>query len=155
MNAKSDIARLDELIKRISQWKFTNELYQGIAGYVVGSAYCLKRALILGWDKQTSAEPLQDVCAALLNGEPEPPRRWLAGFYYNSAIWRLQAVLGSPSAINVRQSAAMRNDRNNLAHHLDEIVANGFQTTLQDALDCLDKIVVRLETQLDRRAGKL
>jgi hypothetical protein len=153
MNAKSDIARLDDLIKRISQWKFTTELYQGIAGYVVGSAYCLKQALIFGWDKDTSAEPFQDVCAALLKGEPELTQRWLAGFYYNSAIWRLHAIYNVIKG--TRFTDGMKIDRDNLAHHVDKIVANGFETTLQDALDCLHTIVVLLEHRLSRKLGKL
>jgi hypothetical protein len=153
MNATSDIARLDELIQRLAKWQFTTELYQGIAGYAVGSAYCLKQALVLGWSKETSAEPLHHVCAALLKGEPAP-QRWLAGFYYNSAILRLYAILLS-TGINVKGFPGVESDRHNLQHNLREIVTNGFQSTLQEALDCLDRIVILLEARLRRRLGRL
>ena len=106
-------------------------------------------------DCQHHIDDLEEVLTAIAEGKEEPPKQWLAGFYYNSGIMRIVAVYErlKKAVPDLSDSAPslqlLDEDVNKLKHRLDGITAKekcGKPDDLLIAWTALDELLKFIET---------
>ena len=156
MSAYSNLDRVNRLVSRLAACSFSDPPDQAIAGYAIGVAYSLQRAFSLGWVDGmgscagTERESELKAVAKDLRGQNTPTQpRWLAGYYYGSAILRLpplgEAIGGRNSGAKWDLQRSIRLDVNALKHGLSTMLSIGLKSTVEDALEALTMVVGTLE----------
>jgi hypothetical protein len=156
------------LAKRLANCSFDETFEQAMAGFAVGAAFSLERALSLGWSDQSRPQPGQpyhdeliEVAADIANGDVPTQQRWLAGYYFNSALLRLSA-LGDHVAVYVSDGLRdkwalqdnVRDDVNLLKHDMEKHLSDGLKSKVTDAIEALTMAVAVLDVLLNKRFKK-
>lgn len=150
----SDIARL---ARRLSTLETHSSGETAIIGFVAGALHALKRAAELGYDDSWpnigTAELNREYHAALRATADlvSGPSQWLAGFYFNSALMRLDALKD-----RIRKLAGVK--RKKLAHEVRVVVnrlkhdvdpyAVEWNVSFADALDAANALCRAFEEDM-------
>ncbi|TQV80249.1 hypothetical protein [Aliikangiella coralliicola] len=130
---------------------------QAIYGFLVGASYGLRETINFGYidgtgDKLPSdySEQLQKLASALAASGDLDNDKWLAGFYFNTALQRLSPAcerLGK--YIGKRQDLIpnTRKEVNKLKHEVSGVLS-GRKVTIDEALNSLTLLVVAAEVIL-------
>lgn len=173
--------RIGKLTKNVKDLP-TDEIGKGLKGLMVGAVYSLRQAADLGFEYRDAqrlgpdyAVELDDVCNYLLSPtEKLLPDKWLAGFFFNSALIRIAA--GSHRVLRMLlggddggfDNLAMRvmcekgvdldticllksvyQDMNSFKHHRDKLLGKRRIKTLDDGIDAAEKLL-----KLIRKVGE-
>ena len=127
----------------------------GICGLLLGALYALHQADRFGYRDRTRSplrmdypEELASLAARIGVGEVPTEGQWLAGFFLNSALLRLQpASERMGKYANMRQDLVpdVRNEVNRLKHDVEGVIS-GRTVTLENAVDAAVLLVVAAKT---------
>jgi hypothetical protein len=155
MNKSDQLATLSSLAKRLESLIPRNDDEIALVGFLVGAIHSLREATQIS-DKGYSDEHLDPTYSKILmkeintlaKGNDVSDSIWLAGYFFNSGLYRISALneridkyLGTQADL----ATDVRREINRFKHDVEGVLG-GRKVTMDDALAGLEKLVQSLET---------
>ncbi len=154
MTSQLELAELRETAKKLSGISPSNKSEMGMMGFAVGAVYALRKAINYGFVDRTGQElppdytqELQRIAARLASTDELTEIDWLSGFYFNSALKRLDGLndrLDKYIGLQRDLGGTAREEVNRLMHDVSGVLS-GRTVTLSDAITVLSRLVATLD----------
>jgi hypothetical protein len=154
---RSDVQPVRDLARRVRALNPVSITQVSLVGLMAGALYSLLAAAELDYDDTRAfpaLAPFADEFAAVLDSihrDQLPPRSWLAGLHFNSALMRLDAIDSRLKKVLGRKPAhasRVRSAVNALKHDVDAHLSGKTPVVFSDAVLHGQRIVAELQQMM-------